>query len=152
MKKLILIFSLLMAVFMTAQAQWVNLTDNTSFNFVAPGGTDVSVNEVLFPVVDLQDYTADNDTLTFAITQHVTFLTTTDSLVVNTLLMLDIHSQVDPGSLLYIELKSGDNAYSCTPGDGITGIAISGASGKTKLAAYIYDGNKFIHLSTQQIN
>ena len=152
MKRAILIAAFILFAF-TIKAQWINKTDNTSFNFRAPLGATSIKNEVLFPFSQVTTYIADNDTLTLAVSQQCTIYTcTSDSLIASTYFYLTISSQVTTGAQLLIEVPAGKLAQSFIPKTGFVGATVAGTASKTKYLIFIYNGTAFIHISTQQID
>lgn len=121
---------------------YINKTDNSSFNFRAPlGMADSSINEVLFPVPDINT----NVDLTAAVPvkQMVTHLDLGE-LSANKTLDLDISSQLTGGAVLHVKVKSDASARSLTLGTGITGPVLAGTINKTKVQSFIYNGTGFI--------
>ena len=152
MKKLILIAGFLV-VALTMQAQWINNTDHTSFNFKAPTGATAIKNEVLFPFSDVTTYTASNDTLTLTIDQMVTFYSTaSDSIIGDTYFYLTISAQVTAGAQLFIEVPAGHLAQDFIPKTGFLGTTVAGVSHKIKWLSFIYNGTAFINTGATQID
>jgi hypothetical protein len=59
---------------------------------------------------------------------------------------------LEAGAELIVKLTSDATARAATLGTGFTGTSIAGTISKTKYAAFVYDGSKFVHLSTNQVN
>lgn len=152
MKKLMLLFTILIALAVNASAQWINTTESTAFNFIAPEGASETTNEVLFPVSDVTTYDADNDTITLSIDQMVTFYSSTDTLQADTYFFTSVDDQVTAGALLFVSAKSGTTARAFIPDTGFTGTSTAGAIGKTKWLMFAYNGSSFIHVGTNQID
>jgi hypothetical protein len=153
MKKILFLTICLLALAASAQGQWINNTDETSFNFIAPDGATSTKNEVLFPFSEATTYTANNDTLTLAVTQFFTFYSTaSDSLIASTNFYLTIDAQVTAGAILILKVPAGHLAQSFIPKTGITGTTVAGVAHKTKYLTFIYNGSTFIHIGTMQIN
>lgn len=107
-----------------------------------------------FGAADFSTLTVDNDTLSPTIKNQVTYLTGSDTLIANTIIMgTNISSKLKAGALLYLRLKSGVVARSVTPNSTkFTGVAVSGVASKTKLIQFVYDGSKFVYVSSFQID
>ena len=58
-------------------------------------------------------------------------------------LNLAISKDVEPGARLVVKTRT-TATESLTPGEGMAGKATAGVAGKTKVAEYVYDGEKFI--------
>lgn len=58
-------------------------------------------------------------------------------------LNLAISKDVEPGARLVVKTRT-TATESLTPGEGMAGKATVGVNGKTKVAEYVYDGEKFI--------
>lgn len=152
MKRIVLI-GVLMVFALSVQAQWVNNTDHTSFNFKAPTGAASIKNEVLFPVADVLTYTTTNDTVTLTIDQMVTFYSTaSDSIIADTRFLLTISTQVTAGAQLYLEVPSGHLAQDFLPGPSFIGTTVAGVAHKIKWLSFIYNGTAWINTGAQQIN
>gem|GEM_PF-2195019 len=67
-------------------------------------------------------------------------------------LNLTIGAKTRVGSVLVLKLSSDATARDFTPGTGMTGTEVAGVVSKTKVATYVFDGTKFVHQSTQQVN
>jgi len=152
MKKSIVLIALLIALSASLQAQWINNTDNTSFNFIAPDGATATKNEVLFPFSEVTTYSTTNDTLTLTVEQQFTVYSTTDTLDANTYFYLTIDAQITAGAQLLLLCKSGAVARSFIPKTGFIGTTATGTINKSKYLQFIYNGTAFIHVGTMQID
>lgn len=56
------------------------------------------------------------------------------------------------GALLFLELPSDGTARNVTPGTGFTSAVLAGTISKTKVATFVYVGDKFVNTGLQQID
>lgn len=152
MKKIYFLIIGLLALAASVQGQWVNNTDATSFNFIAPDSATATKNEVLFPFFEASTYTATSP-VALSISQMVTIYSlASGTSTAATTFNLTIAPQVTAGAILLIQTKSDGTARDFVPGTGITGVTTAGYANKTKWLMFIYNGTSFIHISTNQVN
>ena len=155
MKKLILAFAVLACIATKTQAQvsWINAS-NASYNFLAPSATYSTTEgkyEVVFPYYDVQTST---DSLTSALTiKHQYTFVTYAQLDTNITISLTINSQLKAGATLYILTESNATARTTTFNTSqFIANAVAGVINKKKLHSFVYNGSKFVHISSTQIN
>lgn len=130
MKKLIAIFALVLA-FTATQAQ-------VKYPFGAATFSTLTVN---------------NDTLTPSISNSLTYLTTSDTLIANTVIYATISSSVKAGADLYLRSLNGATVRTITfKSTYFQSPVITQVANKTKLIHFIYDGSKFVYVSSFQID
>ena len=61
-------------------------------------------------------------------------------------------SDLRAGAELLVKLKSDTTARAATLSTGFLGTSVAGTISKTKVAKFEYDGSKFVHVSTQQVD
>lgn len=130
MKKLFLLFSIFLVTAITAQAQ--------KYPFGAATVSTLTVN---------------NDTLTPTVSNSVTYITGSDTLIANTVMYATTSSSVKAGDQLYLRLKNGStvrtitfkNTYFVSP-------VVTGTASKTKLIHFVYDGTYWVYLSSNNID
>ncbi len=118
------------------------------FYFEAPDG--MNGQKRIFPTVEHQakDFAA---VITATILAQTTLIEVAE-MNNNATLNLDVHSQVQIGATLIVMAKSDATGRNITLGTGFLGTSISGTAAKTKVAMFFYDGSKFIHISTNQVD
>jgi hypothetical protein len=151
MKK-ILIIAFLVVCTASLQAQWINNTENKSFNFTAPYGATAIKNEVLFPFTEKNTYTPTTPVALSVSQMVIIYSTASGTLTAATTFNLTINAHVTTGAMLLLEVKSDGTARDFIPGTGFIGVTTAGTINKTKWLMFIYNGTAFIHVSTNQVN
>lgn len=128
---------------------WIDKLTGKSVNFIAPEGLSAN-QEVLFPCADVQSVAYASE-VTLEVTQMLTIVTVAQMTGALTL-KASVDSQVSKGARLLVKLTSDATARTVTLSDGFTGTTIAGVISKTKYADFVYDGSKFIHIGTNQID
>lgn len=116
---------------------------SNSFNFVPPSGATEQVNEVLFPIAEVQepDYAA---SVTVEIKQMETFVDPGE-LTGNLAMVLDIDPQVTAGAKLYVKLDADGTNRTFAPGDGFDAATpdVTVSANTVVFKTYVYDGTAF---------
>lgn len=90
----------------TAKAQWINLNERTSFNFVAPANASQTVNEVLFPIAETESWDYDtNDSATIVVNQMI-HVFEVDTLEGNMVIDVEPAAQVSIGAIMLFKLPA----------------------------------------------
>lgn len=143
MKRLLLL-SMMFVWAVSASAQWVNTSERTSFNYLAPEGATQQVNEILFPISEIVSYDFDtNDTVEVEISQMF-YLFSVDTVQGNMWINVTLDDQVTPGAL-FLGTFPGDTVadrkiYFET---GFYADSITVDSATIKYPTAIYDGTSF---------
>jgi hypothetical protein len=67
-------------------------------------------------------------------------------------LTADISEELYAGAELIVKLKSDGTARDATLSTGFAGTTVAGVISKTKYATFVYDGSKFVHVATNQVD
>lgn len=70
----------------------------------------------------------------------------------NMALTVAVPEDMPQGAMLYLELPSDSSARNVTPGTGFTSAALPGTGSKTKVASFIFVGDKFVNTGLTQID
>jgi hypothetical protein len=106
-----------------------------------------------FGAADFSTLTVDNDTLYPSVTNSLTYFTLSDTLVGNTVMYATISSKIKAGDRLYFRTLNGATARTLTfKSTYFKAPSITTTASKTKVYAFIYDGNVFVYLGVTQID
>lgn len=106
-----------------------------------------------FGAATFSTLTVNNDTLTPTISNSVTYLTTSDTLIANTVIYATISTGVKAGDQFYLRTLNGAVVRTIVfKSTYFTAPTITTVANKTKLIHFVYDGSKFIYLSSNQID
>jgi hypothetical protein len=106
-----------------------------------------------FGAADFSTLTVDNDTLYPSITNSLTYLTLSDTLVGNTVMYAEISSKVKAGDRVYFRALNGATARTLTfKSTYFKAPAITTTASKTRVYEFIYDGNVFVLIGNTQID
>lgn len=97
------------------------------------------------------DSISEDTTISLTVRNGLTYFTV-DTLDQETTINATTSSQLPEGSMLYIRLLSDGTGRNVLCGTNMTCDTIKGVASKTKLATFIWDGDDFVHLSSQQID
>lgn len=75
-----------------------------------------------------------------------------DTLTQATTVNASVSSSLLEGSMLYLKMRSDTTGRTVTLGTNFEGTTIAGTASKVKVAGFIWDGDNFVHLSTQQLD
>ena len=124
---------------------WIKKNSNgssNSFNFVAPAGASMQLNEVLFPFSEKLE-PAYAPTLAVAVKQKDTFLQPA-ALTGNLTINATIDAQVTPGAMIHLKVSAAAER-TVTLGTGFANAAnIVVGAGTTSTKSYVYDGTAFM--------
>jgi hypothetical protein len=126
--------------------------------FIAMVFTTLTINAqstVRYPfgAADFSTLTVDNDTLYPAVTNSVTYLTLSDTLVGNTVMYATISSKVKAGDRLYFRTLNGATARTIAwKSTYFKAPTVTTTASKTKVYAFIFDGNVFVYQGVTQID
>ncbi len=129
---------------------WNDLASYAAFNFVPSAKKAKGKHEVLFPVSDVQEPDA-AAILAVNVNEMKTILKP-GTMGANMTINLTIDPQVTPGAILVMKLTSDGTARSVTFGTGLEGDALAGSADTTKYVSFIYDGSKFIPMSSLTVD
>jgi hypothetical protein len=97
--------------------------------------------------------TVDNDTLTPTISNSMTYLTASDTLVGNTVIYATISDGVKAGDKLFIKALNGYAARTLTfKSTYFIAPSITTTRLKTRLYSFVYDGSKFVLIANTQVD
>lgn len=75
-----------------------------------------------------------------------------DTLTQATTVNASVSSSLLEGSMLYLKVRSDTTGRTVTLGTNFEGTTVAGTASKVKVAGFIWDGDNFVHLSTQQLD
>jgi hypothetical protein len=103
-----------------------------------------------FGEADVQNI-ADAATMAVTINNRFTIVNIDEMAQAGTL-DLTINGDLPAGAILLVKAKSDGTARTLTFGTGMTGTSVAGVISKTKYITCMYDGSKFIHVTSQQVD
>ncbi len=127
------------------------MTTNASYNFKAPAisaDADSKV-EVVFPTSEKQTVAA-SATIAVDVERVITVIDL-GTLAAAAILNLTVGTDVPVGAILVVKAKSDATGRNITLGTKLEGDTITGIASKTKIASFIFDGSKFIQISSPAI-
>lgn len=106
-----------------------------------------------FGPADFSTLTVDNDTLYITCNNSVVYKTLSDTLVGNTVFYATINSSVRAGDRLYIRSLNGTVARTVTfKSTYFKAVAVTTTASKTKVYAFIFDGNVYVYQGVTQLD
>lgn len=106
-----------------------------------------------FGAANFASITVDNDTLTASASNSLNYFTTSDTLIANTVINVSTSSSAKAGDQIYYRIQNGATVRTVTfRSTYFTSPVITGVANKTKLIHFIYDGSKWVLVSSTQIN
>lgn len=97
------------------------------------------------------DSISEDTTVSLTVRNGLTFFTL-DTLDQETTVNATTSNQLPNGSMLYLRLLSDGTGRNVLCGTNMLCDTIKGVASKTNVASFIWDGDDFVHLSTQQID
>jgi hypothetical protein len=106
-----------------------------------------------FGAADFSELTVDNDTLYADVTNSLTYLTLSDTLVGNTVMYANISSKLKAGDKLYFRSLNGATVRTITfKSTYFKAPVITATASKTRVYEFIYDGSVFVLIGNTQID